>query len=169
MIDIFLWHLNESIPDNLLFDMGSVILLTLCLVLVDIVLRLLIEAVNYNTATGKAGTLGSILFTIAWRGWGEVKRNGKKKRYMMSKGLRNGLAKKLLLQYPGFFVFSLVVYIYPDYEIFGMRIDETVSVFLLSLPILCEVMSIVENLNEIDPASINALNRIVTLIKGWRA
>lgn len=161
MIDMLLHHLYASIPPSTMIDIGSVMLLTMLLIICDVFLRLLIEATRYNRDTQRSGSVASIVLTMLWRGWGTVKRNGKSRRYMMSKGFRNALAKKMLLQYPGFFIFSVIVYIYPDYEIFEIRIDEALSVFLLSLPVLCETMSIIENLNEIDPDSINALAKII--------
>lgn len=164
MLEKFSSHLYNSIPDKTMIDIGSVMLLTMCLIIVDVGLRLLIEATRYNKEMQKPGTLVSILFTMIWRGWGIVRRNGKNKRYMMSKDFRSGLAKKMLLQYPGFFLFSLLVYIYPDYELFEIRVDEAMSVFLFSLPVLCEMMSIIENLNELDPQSINSLSKLFSLI-----
>lgn len=159
-MDVLLNPLYWSIPENILYDVANAIALTAILVICDVFLRLLIEATRYNRDTGKSGSVMSIVCTMLWRGWGPVKRNNKCKRYMMSKGFRNAMAKKVLLQYPGFFLFSVIVYIYPDYEVFELRIDEALSVFLYSLPILCEAMSIIENLNEIDPASINMLARL---------
>lgn len=152
-----------------MMDIGSTMILTVVLVIVDVMLRLLIEATRYNKEQKKSGTIGSILFTMLWRGWGVTYyNNGKAKRYMMSKGFRNGLANKLLLQYPGFFLLSTVVYIYPDYMVMDVRIDETVSIFLMSLPVLCESMSIVENLNEIDSSAINVLNKLFSILSNLR-
>ena len=167
-MDSLITHLYLSIPNNMLMDVGSVMALAMILVICDVFLRLLIEATRYNRDTGKDGSLRSIACTMLWRGWGAVKKGAKTKRYMMSKGFRNAIAKKLLLQYPGFFTFAVIVYIYPDYEIFEIRIDQAISMFLLSLPLLCETMSIVENLNEIDPASINMLSKIFAFMKNLK-
>lgn len=168
MADALIKTIIDSVPLKTLIDIGSAMILTMTMIIVDVVLRLLIEATHYNKDMGKSGSLASIVFTMLWRGWGVVKYNSKSRRYMMSKGFRNGLAKKILLQYPGFFIFSAIVYIYPDYKIMDIRIDEVISIFLLSLPILCEAMSIIENLNEIDSSSINVVNKLLMIISKIR-
>ncbi len=168
MADALIKTIIDAVPIQTFIDIGSAMILTMTMIIVDVLLRLLIEATRYNKDMGKSGSIASIAFTMLWRGWGVVKHNSKNKRYMMSKRFSNGLAKKILLQYPGFFVFAAIVYIYPDYEIMDVRIDKAISVFLLSLPILCESMSIIENLNEIDSSSINAINKLLMIISKIR-
>lgn len=112
-MDALLNHLYWSIHENTLYDVANAIALTTILVICDVFLRLLIEAARYNRDTGKSGSAMSIVCTMLWRGCGPVKRNNKCKRYMMSEGFSNAMAK------------------------FEHRIDEALSVFFYSLPILC--------------------------------
>ena len=162
--DLVVLYLQDQVPFGMVKDIVNSIFLTVLLICVDTWLRLLIEATNYNKATGRDGTTKNILLALVWRGWGAININGKNKRFLASKGLRLATFQKLVKQYPLFFLLSFISLIGPDTVIFSLRTDSLLSMFFMLIPICYEISSIVEKLQELDPSSINVLSKFISLV-----
>lgn len=154
-----------SIPPNAEMDILGTMMFTMALLLVDVCLRAAIEIDGYLKATRKSATVWHILTALLWYGWGEVPTKTGKHRFLMSKGLREGLVKKLGCQYPVLFLLSYCAYTLPDVVISGWRVDEFTSFILASVPVLCELTSIVEKLNLLNADIIRVGRAFVSFVK----
>ena len=93
--DSILSYLYHSAPDNAVYDIIFCILAVTILLLIDILLRFVIELVEYNKAVGKECTTWN-MFKALFLGWGTVTlSNGKTKRFLVSKAFRNSLFSKV--------------------------------------------------------------------------
>lgn len=136
------------------------------LVFIDTLLRVLVEARNYNLATNREITIKNTILAMVWRGWAPVEINGKKHRFLVSGKLRADMTKKLVKSYPWLFLLSFILLILPDvdFPILG-RIDVFLSTLMYLVPIMVELASIVENMIELELVESAWFQRAVDLIK----
>lgn len=136
------------------------------LVFIDTLLRVLVEARNYNLATNREITIKNTILAMVWRGWSPVEINGKKHRFLVSGKLRADMTKKLVKSYPWLFLLSFILLILPDvdFPILG-RIDVFLSTLMYLVPIMVELASIVENMIELEFVESAWFQRAVDLIK----
>lgn len=136
------------------------------LVFIDTLLRVLVEARNYNLATNREITVKNTILAMVWRGWAPVEINGKKHRFLVSGKLRADMTKKLVKSYPWLFLLSFILLILPDvdFPILG-RIDVFLSTLMYLVPIMVELASIVENMIELEFVESAWFQRAVDLIK----
>ena len=139
------------------------------LVFIDTLLRVLVEARNYNLATNREITIKNTILAMVWRGWAPVEINGKIHRFLVSGKLRADMTKKLVKSYPWLFLLSFIMLILPDVDVPVLgRIDVFLSTLLYLVPIMVELASIVENMIELEfVESIwfqRAMNLVIKLI-----
>lgn len=136
------------------------------LVFIDTLLRVLVEARNYNLATNREITIKNTILAMVWRGWAPVEINGKKHRFLVSGKLRADMTKKLVKSYPWLFLLSFILLILPDvdFPILG-RIDVFLSTLMYLIPVMVELASIVENMIELEFVESAWFQRAVDLIK----
>lgn len=103
MIEIFIPIFNEVFNVSEAVRISLAIFTTVILVFIDTVLRVLVEARNYNLATNREVTIQNTILAILWRGWAVVKVDGKPKRFLVSGKLRADMTKKLVKSYPWLF------------------------------------------------------------------
>lgn len=136
------------------------------LVFIDTLLRVLVEARNFNLATNRECTLKNTVLAILWRGWAAVEVNGTKRRFLVSGKLRADMTKKLVKSYPWLFLLSFILLTLPDVDIPMLgRIDVFLSTLLYLVPIMVELASIVENMIELEFVESAWFKRAVDLIK----
>lgn len=155
-----------EIPLQALTDITGCIIFTLSLLMTDVLLRVIIECNNYLLATNKKRTFKNYFTTIIWYGWGEVGKE--KKRFLVSKGLRNALTLKMTVQYPALFLFSALSFLLPDIIIAGWRFDLFISFVFSIIPVVCEVTSIIEKLNMLDAEIVHMWDKLMRVVKIWQ-
>lgn len=158
--------LFPEIPSQSLTDITGCIFFTISLLMADVLLRIIIECNNYLKATRKRRTAANYILTILWFGWGEAGKE--KKRFLVSKGLRNALTLKMTVQYPALFLFSALSFLLPDIVIAGWRFDLFVSFVFSIIPVVCEVTSIIEKLNMLDAEIIHIWDKVTRLVRIWK-
>lgn len=157
-----------EIPATALNDIAGCMVFTLYLLLADVFLRVGIECNNYLSVTHRKRTAGNYIKTVLWYGWGEVKVGEKRKRFLVSKGLRNALTMKMTVQYPALFLFSALAFLLPDIIIAGWRFDLLISFIFSIIPVICELTSIIEKLNMLDAEIVRIWDKLTGLIKLWK-
>jgi hypothetical protein len=163
--DSILYYLYHSTPDNAVYDIIFCILAVTILLLIDIGLRFVIELVEYNKAVGKECNTWNML-TALFFGWGSVTlQNGKKKRFLVSKAFRKSLFSKVSFEYPIFFTLAATAWSLPDVPVMGLRIDALLSMLFMLAPMSCEVVSIIEKLNELDAEAFEWFKKLRKFIK----
>lgn len=136
------------------------------LVFIDTLLRVLVEARNYNLATNREITIKNTILAMVWRGWAPVEINGKKHRFLVSGKLRADMTKKLVKSYPWLFLLSFILLTLPDVDIPMLgRIDVFLSTLLYLVPIMVELASIVENMIELEFVESAWFQRAMSLVK----
>ena len=136
------------------------------LVFIDTLLRVLVEARNYNLATNREITIKNTILAMVWRGWAPVEINGKKHRFLVSGKLRADMTKKLVKSYPWLFLLSFILLTLPDVDIPMLgRIDVFLSTLLYLVPIMVELASIVENMIELEFVESAWFKRAMKLVK----
>ncbi len=136
------------------------------LVFVDTLLRVLVEARNYNLATNREITIKNTILAMVWRGWAPVEINGKKQRFLVSGKLRADMTKKLVKSYPWLFLLSFILLILPDVDVPMLgRIDVFLSTLMYLVPIMVELASIIENMIELEFVESEWFKRAVDLVK----
>ena len=136
------------------------------LVFIDTLLRVLVEARNYNLATNREITIKNTILAMVWRGWAPVEIDGKKHRFLVSGKLRADMTKKLVKSYPWLFLLSFILLILPDVDVPMLgRIDVFLSTLMYLVPILVELASIVENMIELEFVESAWFKRAMKLIK----
>lgn len=164
-MDSILFHLYHSTPDNAVYDIIFCILAVTILLLIDIILRFMIELVEYNKAVGKECNTWNML-TALFLGWGSVTlANGKKRRFLVSKAFRKSLFYKVSFEYPIFFILAVTAWSLPDVPVMGLRIDALLSMLFMLAPMLCEIVSIIEKLNELDAEAFEWFKKLRKFIK----
>ena len=158
--------LFPEIPMQALTDITGCIFFTIALLMTDVLLRIIIECNNYLRATRKRKTALNYILTVLWFGWGEAGKE--KKRFLVSKGLRNALTLKMTVQYPALFLFSALSFLLPDVVIAGWRFDLFISFVFSIIPVVCEVTSIIEKLNMLDAEIVHMWNKLMRLVRIWR-
>ena len=158
--------LFPEIPSQSLTDITGCIFFTIALLMTDVLLRIIIECNNYLRATRKRRTAANYILTVLWFGWGEAGKE--KKRFLVSKGLRNALTLKMTVQYPALFLFSALSFLLPDIVIAGWRFDLLISFIFSIIPVVCEVTSIIEKLNMLDAEIIHIWDKVTRLVKIWK-
>ena len=158
--------LFPEIPSQSLTDITGCIFFTIALLMTDVLLRIIIECNNYLRATRKRKTALNYILTVLWFGWGEAGKE--KKRFLVSKGLRNALTLKMTVQYPALFLFSALSFLLPDIVIAGWRFDLLISFVFSIIPIVCEVTSIIEKLNMLDAEIVHMWDKLTGLIRLWK-
>lgn len=163
--DSILFYLYHSTPDNAVYDIILCILAVTILLLIDIVLRFVIELVEYNKAVGKECNAWN-MFKALFLGWGSVTiQNGEKKRFLVSKAFRKSLFSKVSFEYPIFFTLAATAWSLPDVPVMGIRIDALLSMLFMLTPMSCEVVSIIEKLNELDAEAFTWFKKLRKFIK----
>ena len=163
--DSILYYLYHSTPDNAVYDIILCILAVTILLLIDIVLRFVIELVEYNKAVGKECNTWN-MFKALFLGWGSVTLpNGKKKRFLVSKAFRKSLFSKVSFEYPIFFTLAATAWSLPDVPVMGLRIDALLSMLFMLAPMSCEIVSIIEKLNELDAEAFEWFKKLRKFIK----
>lgn len=163
--DSILFYLYHSAPDNAVYDIIFCILAVTILLLIDILLRFVIELVEYNKAVGKECTAWN-MFKALFLGWGTVTlSNGKTKRFLVSKAFRKSLFSKVSFEYPIFFTLAATAWSLPDVPVMGFRIDALLSMLFMLAPMLCEIVSIIEKLNELDAEAFKWFKALRQFIK----
>lgn len=136
------------------------------LVFIDTLLRVLVEARNYNLATNREITIKNTILAMVWRGWAPVEINGKIHRFLVSGKLRADMTKKLVKSYPWLFLLSFIMLILPDVDVPVLgRIDVFLSTLLYLVPIMVELASIVENMIELEFVESIWFQRAMNLVK----
>lgn len=136
------------------------------LVFIDTLLRVLVEARNYNLATNREITIKNTILAMVWRGWAPVEINGKKHRFLVSGKLRADMTKKLVKSYPWIFLLSFILLTLPDVDIPMLgRIDVFLSTLMYLVPIMVELASIVENMIELEFVESAWFQRAMSLVK----
>lgn len=158
--------LFPEIPSQSLTDITGCIFFTIALLMTDVLLRIIIECNNYLRVTRKRKTALNYILTVIWFGWGEAGKE--KRRFLVSKGLRNALTLKMTVQYPALFLFSALSFLLPDIVIAGWRFDLLISFVFSIIPIVCEVTSIIEKLNMLDAEIIHIWNKVTRLVRIWK-
>lgn len=158
--------LFPEVPMQSLTDITGCIFFTIALLMTDVLLRIIIECNNYLRATRKRKTALNYILTVLWFGWGEAGKE--KKRFLVSKGLRNALTLKMTVQYPALFLFSALSFLLPDIVIAGWRFDLFVSFVFSIIPVVCEVTSIIEKLNMLDAEIIHIWDKVTRLVRIWK-
>ena len=167
MIEVFLspfmfevFSVSEAVRISL------AIFTSVVLVFVDTLLRVLVEARNYNLATNREITIKNTILAMVWRGWAPVEINGRKHRFLVSGKLRADMTKKLVKSYPWIFLLSFIMLILPDVDVPVLgRIDVFLSTLLYLVPIMVELASIVENMIELEFVESIWFQRAMNLIK----
>ena len=163
--DSILFYLYHSTPDNAVYDIILCILAVTILLLIDIVLRFVIELVEYNKAVGKECNAWNMLKAL-FLGWGAVTLpNGKRKRFLVSKAFRKSLFSKVSFEYPIFFTLAATSWSLPDVPVMGLRIDALLSMLFMLAPMSCETVSIIEKLNELDAEAFEWFKKLRKFIK----
>ena len=163
--DGILYYLYHSTPDNAVYDIILCISAVTILLLIDIVLRFVIELVEYNKAVGKECNAWN-MFKALFLGWGAVTlQNGKKKRFLVSKAFRKSLFSKVSFEYPIFFTLAATAWSLPDVPVMGLRIDALLSMLFMLAPMSCEIVSIIEKLNELDAEAFEWFKKLRKFIK----
>lgn len=161
--------LSSFIPTTAVADIMGTMFFTIALLLTDVLLRIAIECDGYLKAAHKKYTLWNILTTFLWYGWGELPTsNGKKKRFLVSKGLRNALVMKITVQYPALFLFSTLSFLLPDVVVMGWRFDLMMSFVFAIIPVICELTSIIEKLNLLDADLVKIYGEFSKFVKSIR-
>ena len=158
--------LFPEIPMQTITDITGCIFFTIALLMTDVLLRIIIECNNYLRATRKRKTALNYILTVIWFGWGEAGKE--KRRFLVSKGLRNALTLKMTVQYPALFLFSALSFLLPDIVIAGWRFDLLISFVFSIIPIVCEVTSIIEKLNMLDAEIVHMWDKLTGLIRLWK-
>ena len=158
--------LFPEIPMQTIADITGCIFFTIALLMTDVLLRIIIECNNYLRATRKRKTALNYILTVIWFGWGEAGKE--KRRFLVSKGLRNALTLKMTVQYPALFLFSALSFLLPDIVIAGWRFDLFVSFVFSIIPVVCEVTSIIEKLNMLDAEIIHIWDKVTRLVRIWK-
>lgn len=158
--------LFPEIPMQTITDITGCIFFTIALLMTDVLLRIIIECNNYLRVTRKRKTALNYILTVLWFGWGEAGKE--KRRFLVSKGLRNALTLKMTVQYPALFLFSALSFLLPDIVIAGWRFDLFVSFVFSIIPIVCEVTSIIEKLNMLDAEIIHMWDKVTRLVRIWK-
>lgn len=167
MIEVFLppfmveaFSLSEAVRISL------AIFTSIVLVFVDTMLRVLVEARNFNLATNRELTIKNMFLAIIWRGWASVEVHGKQRRFLVSGKLRADMTKKLVKSYPWLFLLSFILLTLPDVDVPMLgRIDVFLSTLLYLVPIMVELASIVENMIELELVETRWFKRAMSLIK----
>ena len=163
--DSILFYLYHSTPDNAVYDIILCILAVTILLLIDIVLRFVIELIEYNKAVGKECNAWN-MFKALFLGWGAVTLpNGKKKRFLVSKAFRKSLFSKVSFEYPIFFTLAATAWSLPDVPVMGLRIDALLSMLFMLAPMSCEIVSIIEKLNELNAEAFEWFKKLRKFIK----
>ena len=158
--------LFPEIPMQTIADITGCIFFTIALLMTDVLLRIIIECNNYLRVTRKRKTALNYILTVLWFGWGEAGKE--KRRFLVSKGLRNALTLKMTVQYPALFLFSALSFLLPDIVIAGWRFDLFVSFVFSIIPVVCEVTSIIEKLNMLDAEIIHIWDKVTRLVRIWK-
>ena len=72
MIEIFIPIFNEVFNVSEAVRISLAIFTTVILVFIDTILRVLVEARNYNLATNREVTIKNTILAILWRGWAAI-------------------------------------------------------------------------------------------------
>lgn len=158
--------LFPEIPSQSLTDITGCIFFTIALLMTDVLLRIIIECNNYLRVTRKRKTALNYILTVIWFGWGEAGKE--KRRFLVSKGLRNALTLKMTVQYPTLFLFSALSFLLPDIVIAGWRFDLFISFVFSIIPVVCELTSIIEKLNILDAEIVHMWDKLTGLIRLWK-
>lgn len=136
------------------------------LVFIDTLLRVLVEARNYNLATNREITIKNTILAILWRGWAVVEIDGKPKRFLVSGKLRADMTKKLVKSYPWLFLLAFILLTLPDVEVPVLgRVDVFLCTLLYLIPIFIELASCVENMIELELVETRWFKRAIGLFK----
>lgn len=158
MVEAF--SINEAVRISL------AIFTSVVLVFVDTLLRVLVEARNFNLATKREITFKNMFLAIIWRGWASVEVDGHQRRFLVSGKLRADMTKKLVKSYPWLFLLSFILLTLPDVDIPMLgRIDVFLSTLMYLVPIMVELASIVENMIELELVETRWFKRAMSLIK----
>ncbi|WP_295793301.1 hypothetical protein [uncultured Veillonella sp.] len=167
MIEVFLspfmfevFSVSEAVRISL------AIFTSVVLVFVDTLLRVLVEARNFNLATKREITFKNMFLAIIWRGWASVEIDGHQRRFLVSGKLRADMTKKLVKSYPWLFLLSFILLTLPDVDIPMLgRIDVFLSTLMYLVPIMVELASIVENMIELELVETRWFKRAMSLVK----
>lgn len=151
-------------PQSATYDIVGTMVFVSVLLFIDVALRFIIELVNYNKATNRECTFINMIKAL-WFGWGTVAVGEKEQRFLVSKGFRNSLILKVALEYPALFTLAVAAYALPDLIIFGYRVDAMFSFGLSMIPVLCEISSIIEKLNELDVEALKWVDKAIKYIR----
>lgn len=158
MVEVF--SVSEAVRISL------AIFTSVVLVFVDTLLRVLVEARNFNLATNREITFKNMFLAIIWRGWASVEVDGHQCRFLVSGKLRADMTKKLVKSYPWLFLLSFILLTLPDVDIPMLgRIDVFLSTLMYLVPIMVELASIVENMIELEFVESAWFQRAMSLVK----
>ena len=160
IIDKYIEHLVSSIPSTMVYDLTDVIFITVVMMLMDMCLRIMGEAINCNKALKRPGTICNLVKVLVWTGWHKV--NGKQ--YLFSKRLRDATFGKLIKSHLLLFALVPMAYILPDTTMFGIQIDDFLAHVCMLLPVFYELTSLIENTQVIDTKGIEGITKAVQII-----
>ena len=166
MIEIFIPIFNEVFNVSEAVRISLAIFTTVILVFIDTILRVLVEARNYNLATKREVTIKNTILAILWRGWAVVEVDGKPKRFLVSGKLRADMTKKLVKSYPWLFLLAFILLTLPDVVVPVLgRVDVFLCTLLYLIPIFIELASCVENMIELELVETRWFKRAIELFK----
>lgn len=158
MVEVF--SVSEAVRISL------AIFTSVVLVFVDTLLRVLVEARNFNLATNREITFKNMFLAVIWRGWASVEIDGHQRRFLVSGKLRADMTKKLVKSYPWLFLLSFILLTLPNVDIPMLgRIDVFLSTLMYLVPIMVELASIVENMIELELVETRWFKRAMSLVK----
>jgi len=158
MVEVF--SVSEAVRISL------AIFTSVVLVFIDTMLRVLVEARNFNLATNREITFKNMFLAIIWRGWASVEVDGHQRRFLVSGKLRADMTKKLVKSYPWLFLLSFILLTLPDVDIPMLgRIDVFLSTLMYLVPIMVELASIIENMIELELVETRWFKRAMSLVK----
>lgn len=159
----------NNVPESTIRDISGTIFFVLCLLIIDISLRVSIECIRCLHFKGKSLTVKNLILTLIWYGWGEYKdKDDTIKRFLISKKFRTAVLLKMTCQYPLLFLFSYLSYSLPDFLIYSWRFDKIISSVFLLMPVICELTSIIEKLNLLNSQLIKFYFLFIRIIKDIR-
>lgn len=167
MIEVFFPpFMVEAFSINEAVRISLAIFTSVVLVFIDTMLRVLVEARNFNLATNRELTIKNMFLAIIWRGWASVEVDGHQRRFLVSGKLRADMTKKLVKSYPWLFLLSFILLTLPDVDIPMLgRIDVFLSTLMYLVPIMVELASIVENMIELELVETRWFKRAMSLVK----
>ena len=150
-----------AIPMAIITNAVVVALLILILILIDTITKWLAIVMRFNNDNCKANTFYNIFRGVFFRAWIPT--------YLESRKMRESLGLKVTC-YVFILIIGIVIYAFPDYSVAGIKVDETIAMFLYLSVVMIELFSIAENLKEMGLQQAGlfklAIEKIISKVTG---